>query len=126
MYTLSNLLKTALFLAINPLVDTIYSMQTYNKLVRDKIPERIEAKGEACRVHVASESEFWEKLKEKFSEEVQEFRKDESMGELADILDVIDAICEHKGWSKEEVLEIQQFKKFERGGFSKRIILEEA
>ena len=94
--------------------------------MRDKIPERIEAKGESCCTHVASESEFWDKLKEKFGEEVEEFKKDESMGELADILEVIDTICEHKGWSKEEVLEIQQKKKFERGGFSKRIILEES
>lgn len=98
----------------------------YNKLVRDKIPERIEAKGELCRMRVASESEFWDKLKDKLSEELEEFRKAESMDELADILEVIDAICEHKGWNKEEIVELQQLKKFERGGFSKKIILEEA
>ncbi len=33
-------------------------MKVYNKLVRDKIPEIIEADGKVCRTHILSNEEF--------------------------------------------------------------------
>src|SRR3989338_7742350 len=97
----------------------------YNKLVRDKIIERIEAKGEKAVFHVADEAEYWTKLKEKLQEEVNEFLLAENIEELADIAEVLDAVLIHKGFIKEALLVEQTKKREERGGFEKRIILDE-
>lgn len=98
----------------------------YNKLIRDKIPEYIESKGESAVTHTADDAEYWQKLKEKLQEEVGEFLHDESAGEIADILEVIDAICEYKQYQKEEVARVKEIKAAEKGRFEKRIILDEA
>lgn len=98
----------------------------YNKLVRDKIPEYIIAKGGKPVIHVASEDEYWEKLKEKLLEEFAEFVKDESKEEFADIMEVIDAIADHKKFDKKEIDEIKKKKVDEKGAFEKRVILDES
>ncbi len=98
----------------------------YNKLVRDNIPEIIEKKGGTPIIHIAGDEEYWQKIKEKLQEEVDEFMEDVNMEELADILEVIDAICEHKGFDKSELNAIKEKKAKERGGFKKRIILDES
>ena len=98
----------------------------YNKLVRDKIPEIIRKRGDTPVTHVAGEKEYWQKLLEKLGEEVAEFAKDSNIEEFADILEVLDAVAEHKGFDKKTVQEVQRKKADERGGFKKRIILDEA
>ena len=95
----------------------------YNKLVRDGIPEIIRSKGEKAETRIASTEEYWLKLKEKLSEEVVEFQNAENIEELADILEVIDAIIAHKDFDLEEIKRIQKKKAAERGRFEKRIIL---
>ncbi|MEK7570292.1 MAG: nucleoside triphosphate pyrophosphohydrolase [Patescibacteria group bacterium] len=101
-------------------------MTIYNKLVRDKIPEIIAAKGGSAKTHVASAEEYEAKLLEKLQEEVKEFIADKSPEELADIEEVLSAIYAHFGFSREEIEAIRQKKAQERGGFTKRIILEES
>lgn len=97
----------------------------YNKLVRDKIPERINNKGGSPLIHTATDKEYWEKLLEKLTEEVREFIQDKNEEELADVLEVIDAIIDYKKFDKKIILEKKEKKKDERGGFAKRIILDE-
>lgn len=99
----------------------------YNKLVRDNIIKIIESKGQIASFHIAkTDGEYWLKLKEKLLEEVNELLQDESIGEVADVLEVVGAICVYKGFSKEGVEAVKKKKKDERGGFEERIILEES
>jgi len=97
----------------------------YNKLIRDRIPEIIKQKGKVPLTHIAGNGEYWQKLKEKLKEEVDEFLKNANEEELADILEVIYAICHFKKIDKKE-LELRRVKKAkERGGFKEKIILNE-
>ncbi len=98
----------------------------YNKLVRDNIPERIQQKGEKVVTHVASDEEYWNKLIEKLGEEIKEFKKSENIEELADILEVLQAIANYKGFDKKEVRRVMQKKSKEKGKFDRRIILDES
>jgi len=95
------------------------------KLVRDKIPDRI--KNDHCVpiTHIASEEEYWKGLKEKLQEEIKEFCDDESMEEMSDILEVIYAMCDFKGFDRKDLEELRKKKVQERGAFKKRIILDE-
>lgn len=101
-------------------------MEKFDKLVRDKIPEIIEAKNKKVKTHIADEMEYWNKLKGKLHEEVQEFIKEENEEELADIMEVFNAICDFKKLDKDYVEKLRLDKFEKRGGFKKRIILDEA
>lgn len=98
----------------------------YNKLVRDKIPEILIQEGLSPKTHLASEAEYWWKLKDKLKEEVEEFLKDSNEEELADILEVIDAICIYKNINKQNLEAIKKQKAEQKGSFNNKIILEEA
>lgn len=98
----------------------------YDKLVRDKIPERIIKNGGNPKIHIADDAEYWKKLKEKLQEEVREFTANEKIEEIADILEVIKAICRYKKFPEKTMEKIRKKKTKERGAFKKRIILEES
>jgi len=96
-----------------------------NKLVRDKIPEIIKKKGAVPITHIASDEEYWKKLKEKLQEEIDEFMKDSNEEELADILEVVYALCDYKKIDKKQLEMLRKKKAEERGGFKDKIILDE-
>ena len=99
------------------------------KLVRDKIPEIIVNQGKKPITHTADDSEYWDKLKLKLQEEVDEVLEADSpkevKEELADILEVINAICDFKNIDKKEVESLREKKAEERGGFKDKIILDD-
>ena len=95
----------------------------YNKLVRDKIPAIIESQGKKARIRILDDAEYGCALEAKLHEEVAEFQKDQNLEELADILEVILALTENLGHSKEELLEVYEKKRQERGGFRDRAFL---
>lgn len=93
------------------------------KLIRDKIPEIAKAKGEVMKLHVASEDEYSRLLVAKLIEEAHEYRLKPSAEELADILEVARALSVQFG-GIDVVEKIREKKASERGGFSKKIVLE--
>ena len=98
---------------------------TYHKLVRDRIPEIIEASGKTCSCRILSDGEYLEMLDEKLNEELAEYQESKSMEELADLMEVIRAAAKARGSSIEEVEKIRREKAEKRGGFEKKILLEE-
>ena len=98
----------------------------YDKLVRDKIPAIVNKSGGKAIYHTAKNKEYAQKLKEKLTEEVIEFLKSDDTEELADIIEVVEALVMLKKSTLKKVLALKKKKHRERGGFSKRIILEES
>lgn len=95
----------------------------YNKLVRDRIPEIIEAQGEKPIIRVMDDKEYFASLEKKLDEEVAEYHESGEIEELADILEVIYALSEAQGHSVDELMTVYEKKHTQRGGFSKRIFL---
>ena len=98
---------------------------SYNKLVRDRIPEIIETNGKQCVCSTLSDEEYLAKLDEKLNEELAEYQESKSMEELADLLEVIRAVAAARGSSIEEVEAIRRDKAEKRGEFEKKILLTE-
>lgn len=98
-------------------------MKVYDKLVRDRIPEIIEASGNKCEIEVVSDEVALEYLYKKLNEEVGELLEDKNLDEIADCLEVLFAIGAKYGYSEDEVLGRRDDKKLERGGFEDNLIL---
>lgn len=99
-------------------------MKIHNKLVRDKIPKIIEVAGKIPVIHILSEEEYIAALETKLNEEVAEYQTDKSLEEMADILEVLQAICIARGHSLDELETMRAKKAEERGGFKDKIFLE--
>lgn len=56
----------------------------HNKLVRDRIPEIIEASGRTCITEVLPNDAYIQALNAKLSEELEEYQQSKSPEELAD------------------------------------------
>jgi len=93
------------------------------KLVRDKIPEIMKAKGENPKTHIAAEDEFRHLLIMKLIEECHEYKLKPSAEELGDILEVVHALAEQYG-GFEKVDDVRKKKSAERGSFTKKIVLD--
>lgn len=98
-------------------------MTVYNKLVRDKIPEMIQAQGQRPITQVLSDEAYRRCLEAKLDEEVAEYHESKTMEELADILEVLLALNTAAGGTTEELLSVYREKHRERGGFERRILL---
>lgn len=98
-------------------------MESFNKLVRDKIPQIIEAQGEKPVIRVLDNAEYRSCLQEKLGEEVGEYQASGALDELADIMEVVYALCKADGRTVEELKAVYQEKHQARGGFDERIFL---
>lgn len=98
-------------------------MKTYNKLVRDRIPEIIEATGARCETRILSDAEYLLLLNAKLDEELTEYHQSGDIEELADMLEVIYALANAKGFTIENLNTIRTVKAQKRGHFHKKIML---
>ena len=84
----------------------------------------------AYEVSYLTPQETLQKLKDKLVEESQEVfdsydkeDKTQLKEDIADVIEVIDAILYHKGFSLDEILKLRDAKKEVRGGFEKGLYL---
>ena len=103
----------------------------YGKLVRDRVPEIIRAGGEVPNTRTMEQDEYRRELLYKLIEEAEEVRQagyDPSSAafteELADLLEVFDAILKEFSIPIETVKTIQAQHRRTRGGFDDKVFLE--
>ena len=97
----------------------------YNKLVRDHIPEIIEASGKTCKTEILNDADYLQMIDAKLDEELAEYHKDQNVEELADLMEVIYAAAVARGFSIEQLEQVRAEKATKRGGFQKKILLVE-
>ena len=99
---------------------------TYNKLVRDRIPEIIQAKGGTCKTRILSDEEYAQKLDRKLGEELAEYLDSHNPEELADLLEVMYACAALQSLTPADLERIRAEKAAKRGGFREKILLIES
>lgn len=100
-------------------------IKQYHKLVRDRIPEIIEADGRTCVCETLSDEDYISLLDQKLNEELAEYQESKSLEEMADLLEVMWAVVKARGWTLKELEQVRAGKAAKRGGFEKKILLKE-
>ena len=95
----------------------------YNKLVRDRIPEIIEASGKNCVAEILSDEDYLCMIDAKLDEELAEYHKDQNIEELADLIEVIYAAAKARGYTLEQLETVRAEKAAKRGIFQKKLLL---
>lgn len=97
----------------------------HNKLVRDRIPEIIEASGKYCVTEVLPNDAYIQALDAKLSEELTEYQQSKSLEELADLLEVMGAVVKARGYTWDDLTRVRKEKRAQRGAFDQKIFLKE-
>jgi predicted house-cleaning noncanonical NTP pyrophosphatase (MazG superfamily) len=97
----------------------------YDKLIRDKIPEIIEASGSKAVIEVLDNDSYHKYLNIKLAEEFKEYQESGSIEELADLVEVVYALLDCMGVTREQFDAIRSSKNIERGAFKKKFLLKE-
>lgn len=96
----------------------------YNKLVRDKIPEEInKVNGRKANYKILDEEEYLKELDKKLFEEAHEFTEEHSIEELADLIEVIDAMIKARNINYNDIDEARKIKSDKKGRFENKIYL---
>lgn len=95
----------------------------YCKLVRDHIPEIIEASGKTCVTETLSDEDYLRMIDAKLDEELAEYHNDQNIEELADLMEVIYAAAIARGYTIEQLENVRTEKAEKRGNFQKKILL---
>jgi predicted house-cleaning noncanonical NTP pyrophosphatase (MazG superfamily) len=98
----------------------------YRKLVRDKIAQLIAKKGGRYKTKKLKKKEFETELRKKLLEESRELARAPRQAiteELADILEVAQAMAAHYKIPWQRVIALQRKKRTQRGGFKEKVFL---
>lgn len=99
----------------------------YNKLVRDKIPEIVTAKGLMIETRKLSNEDTIKELYKKIVEEAVELSAADNragiINEIADVLEVVYSLSERSGISLEEIEETRLLKAEKRGSFKNGVFV---
>lgn len=102
-------------------------MSTYNKLVRDRVPEKILMSGKTYTAKKLTGQAYIQALAKIGTEEIREFAsmkdREHALDSLADALEVIMALARAEGATFTDVERIRRQKEEERGGFQQGIYL---
>ena len=100
--------------------------QIYNKLVRDKIPEKIKSNGEIPIIEILNDTEYKKELEKKLYEEYKEVIEssgEDRIEELADMIEVIRALAKLENKTLNDVIKVADIKTEKRGAFKEKIFL---
>ena len=95
-----------------------------NKLVRDKILDKIRSEGRVPKYKKLSKPKLVPALNEKLIEEHEEYIRDRNIGELADMVEVIFGIAKQKGFNKTAFMQEVQKKRDANGAFNRGFFYE--
>ena len=100
----------------------------HHKLVRDNIPTIIENDHKRCITRILDKNEYINELKKKLIEEAKEVNDSTTVNdickELADVLEVVEAITNVYGLTMDTVVQTKQNKALTNGKFNQRVFLE--
>lgn len=100
----------------------------HNKLIRDNIPEIIKKAGKQYKIHELDEYQYREELKKKLVEESREVvganNRNEIIEELADVLEIYEALLKTYGLNEVDIKFIKEAKAKKNGKFDKKLFLE--
>lgn len=100
-------------------------IKKYNKLVRDNIPEICKKNRQKAVTEILEDGKYILALKDKLREEVNEYLESGNAEELADILEVVEALANSDHQSFSDILAIKARKQRKNGGFQKKLFLKE-
>jgi predicted house-cleaning noncanonical NTP pyrophosphatase (MazG superfamily) len=94
----------------------------YNKLIRDHIPAKIEAKRKQCEIRkITDVQELQQELFKKIQEEAASFSmcrtKEEMLEEYSDLMVVIETLLHQLEISKEEIIAARKANMLNKGGY---------
>lgn len=95
-----------------------------NKLVRDNVLNAIRNQGNTAIYHIATDNEYFDYLKKKLIEEVNEYLNDLNIEEFADVVEVMRTIANLKNIDHSILEEVIEKKNKKAGKFNNKIILE--
>jgi len=102
-------------------------IKRYNKLIRDRILEIIEADGEKPYFRILNKKEYIREIEKKILEEAKELikakNKKEIVNEIIDLQELIDVLISGLRLKKSEIQKQQKIKNKKRGGFKKKLFL---
>jgi len=96
----------------------------YDKMVRDRIPEILDAEGKEYSIVKCEEEDILSYAKKKLLEEAMEFVENPCAEEAADIIEILKFMCSRIGIYEIQIEAAAISKYARKGGFQENYILE--